>query len=402
MSAPNLHIFNPSSETAIANGTLSYVPNKILLQFENDLSYLPSILAKNEDLVLMNEYEDLSHIDLLHSLSFPVPGQILKRDFFEPQQKIISEIQDYKLWGFAPNWVHKLKKHTAVSSPQFESNPFYNWTEIHKNIFSRTEAKKILDSIISSKGNSIYISENNSPTVLFTTDQVEHFLNKHRQVVLKEPWSSSGRGVIMLRKSTLNTSIIQRINGILKQQGYIMAEPMLDKLIDLSMQFEMKNRELNFIGTGFFSTNSNGQYQANFLNQVPEIDKDILEFMEANIVELKSDLIKAIESSKISEYYQGFLGVDVMIVNENNKIKFQPCVEINLRSNMGTIALYLQKIIHPEAKGTFNIVFNPKETFESIYGVEQQDIKILDGRMHKGTLAIVSPVNKRFGAYIQL
>ncbi len=69
---------------------------------------------------------------------------------------------------------------------------------------------------------------------------------------------------------------------------------------------------------------------------------------------------------------------------------------------MGTIALHLQKIIHPEAKGTFNIIFNPKETFESIYPSVQKEIQEVDNRILKGTLSLVTPNSKRFGAYISL
>ena len=211
MTAPNLHIFNPSCETAIANGTLSYVPNKTLLTFEQDLAYLPSIFAQNSDLVLMHEYEDLSHIELLHSLSFPTPGQILQRDIFEENQKIISEIHDYKLWGNAPNWINRLKKNKTVQSLEFEKSEFYNWNKEHKELYSRAEAKIVLESILNIDNNSIYISNNKLPEALETVAGIENFLKKHEQIVLKEPWSSSGRGIMMLRKSSLNTSIVQRI-----------------------------------------------------------------------------------------------------------------------------------------------------------------------------------------------
>ena len=69
---------------------------------------------------------------------------------------------------------------------------------------------------------------------------------------------------------------------------------------------------------------------------------------------------------------------------------------------MGTVALHLQEIIHPEAKGTFNIVFNPKKSFEDIYSQVSKTAIMEDQRIVKGTLSIVSPQAKQFGAYIDL
>ena len=399
---PNLHIFNPSCETAIANGTVSYIPNNILLTFEHNLSYLPSIFANNNDLVLMPEYEELSHIELLHSYNFPVPGQILQNDFFEEHQKIISEINNYKLWGYAPNWIHRLKKNKTVNSPKFEASFFYNWSENHKQIYSRTTAKGILENIIENQSNPIYITKSKIASVFTSVEQIEAFLINYKQIVLKEPWSSSGRGILMLRKSNLNSSITQRIKGILKQQNYIMAEAMLDKKLDLALHFKITNGKVEYFGDTYFSTNTNGQYQANFINRLPDMSSEIKLFLESNIKVLQKDLLRALAQSEIPKYYDGFLGVDVMIVKENDKLVFQPCVEINLRNNMGTIALHLQKLIHPEAKGTFNIVFNPKQTFEAIYKQINRETVVDNKQILRGTLALISPKGKRFGAYISL
>ena len=401
MKAPDLHIFNPSCETAIANGTISYLPNKTLQTFEDDLAYLPSVLADSKDLLLMPKYEDLAHLELLHQFSFPIPGQILQSDFFDEKQRIISEIENYKLWGWAPNWIHRLKKNKRVSASGFEKSAFYSWSGKHKEIYSRKTAKLVLEAL-SKNNSSLYIHSQFHPQVLETIEELDDFLSKHKQIVLKEPWSSSGRGIIMLRKSFLNSSIIQRVKGVFQQQEYIMAEPMLNKQMDMAMHFEIKNKLVTYRGETYFQTGSNGQYQANYLNQYPDVNAVVLDFLKANVKQVKLDLLKAISDSEIPQYYEGFLGVDIMIIEQEGHLLFQPCVEINLRNNMGTVALHLQEIIHPDAKGTFNIVFNPKKPFGEIYSqINRKAIKE-DGRIIKGTLPIVSPEGKQFGAYIDL
>jgi len=398
---PDLYIFNPTCEAAIANGTVSYSPNKTLARFEKDLAYLPSILAQNKDLVLMDKYEDLSHIELLHSLSFPTPGQILQSDFLTPNQKIISELNHYKLWGWAPNWIHRLKKPLDV--PKFQKSSFYNWDNLHKEIHSRNTAKNILESILTQNPNTIYIPKELKAQKLKSEEDIEVFLTQHKQIVLKEPWSSSGKGVLMLRKNTLNSAIKQRIKSILKQQTYLMGEPLLNKLMDMSMHFEIKNKEILYRGESYFKTNSNGQYRGNYLNCFPDnTDAEIIRFVETHKKNLQTDLKDAISQSPIPLLYEGNFGVDIMLVKINNQIKFQPCVEINLRNNMGTIALQLQKIIHPEAKGILNIVVDTKVSFEQVYKEAERKQIVENNRILKGTLPLVSTKEKRFGAFINL
>ena len=55
---------------------------------------------------------------------------------------------------------------------------------------------------------------------------------------------------------------------------------MLDKQLDLAMHFDIKNKQVEFIGDTYFSTNTNGQYQANYLNQYPEASTEVLEFLK--------------------------------------------------------------------------------------------------------------------------
>ena len=54
--------------------------------------------------------------------------------------------------------------------------------------------------------------------------------------------------------------------------------------------------------------------------------------------------------------YDNYLGVDMMICFENDEYKLHPCVEINLRMNMGTVARILyDRFISSISGGFFNI-----------------------------------------------
>ena len=52
---PDLYFFNPTCETAVVNGSETYVAPKILRDFEEDLSLLPMLLTSPNDLVLTSQ-----------------------------------------------------------------------------------------------------------------------------------------------------------------------------------------------------------------------------------------------------------------------------------------------------------------------------------------------------------
>ena len=56
--------------------------------------------------------------------------------------------------------------------------------------------------------------------------------------------------------------------------------------------------------------------------------------------------------------YTGFVGIDMMIVRDDNRMKCHPCVEINPRMNMGILAMqaYLRPFFFNEAGGGGSVV----------------------------------------------
>ena len=59
--------------------------------------------------------------------------------------------------------------------------------------------------------------------------------------------------------------------------------------------------------------------------------------------------------------YVGYMGVDMMIYeDESGEFGIQPCVEINLRYNMGIVSIALQRYLQESVEGVLNIRFSPK------------------------------------------
>ncbi|HKJ80355.1 MAG TPA: hypothetical protein VKA10_12500, partial [Prolixibacteraceae bacterium] len=74
---PNIFLFNPACEYAVANGNKHWQPNSILQKMETDLSLLPLYLANPNDFVLVRKE--------------------ISADFMESLQRLITHLPEIKL-----------------------------------------------------------------------------------------------------------------------------------------------------------------------------------------------------------------------------------------------------------------------------------------------------------------
>ena len=84
--------------------------------------------------------------------------------------------------------------------------------------------------------------------------------------------------------------------------------------------------------------------------------------------------------------------------NEKPVFRIHPCVEINLRMNMGVVARFLyDRYVHSGSIGRFVIDYHPSEG-EALQEHERMSatypLKIREGRVYSGYLPLV-PVHRR-------
>lgn len=403
--APKVFIYNPTCEIAIANGTLSFMPNKTLSKFENDLDVLPLYFTDENDVLLVRQIPDEKFLNTLLHAGISLPKFKLLESALQDHNFINRPKQSLQAWGWSPRIHHILKPFKQSCSKEFLNQPNAFWKNEHRELYGRKTGLEVLKRFLEDSESDKYISENLIARVCTSIEEIENLIKEWKQIVIKAPLSSSGRGLQVLRKSYLNDSIIQWINGTLEAQGYVTVEALVDKKHDFSLQYFCDGKgNLAYIGPGFFETNTNGQYEGNILGGMPKCLTNDLQEPQMN--ELSKGISRAIETSDIVMNYTGYLGVDCMLFDDiNGDRKIQPCVEINLRYNMGTLALTLDKYLSPKTKGAFKMIFKPKSSFDVFH--EQMEKKhpfeIKDGKWLKGYLPLVSPYqNKNFGAYILL
>ena len=131
----NIYLFNPTCEYAIANGTVSWQPNRILQKMEADLATLPLFFAQPHDKVVVPQLPSKSYIEHLQKVGFEAPGFVLKENLVAA--KIDYPINKLLPWGWSPA-AHKLFSPIKAScSTEFKASPVFNWQTEYKDLYSK-------------------------------------------------------------------------------------------------------------------------------------------------------------------------------------------------------------------------------------------------------------------------
>lgn len=134
-----------------------------------------------------------------------------------------------------------------------------------------------------------------------------------------------------------------------------MAEPIYDKVVDFAMEFYAeKQNGVRFAGYSLFETDTHGNYKLNLLLSNTEIENRLAAYVSREILhEVRSCLLSALQRL-LKDDYEGYLGVDMMICRLTEEFVVHPCVEINLRMNMGVVSrLFFDRYVSPSSSGQY-------------------------------------------------
>ena len=397
----DLYFFNPTCETAVANGSETFMAAQVLREFESDLSFLPMIFTSPGDWVLSEKRPSETFVDDLKTAHFPVSATASKSELLKSKKQEFTRMVP---WGWSPAAHFYLKELKGRTSSAFRSSRVFNWQSGHRALYERKTSAALTGQFLAEFGPGNYCSSDAVASVLCSESEILAYLEKHRDTVLKSPVSSSGRGVQMIRDGKWGRSDSQWCNAVLQQMGYLMAEPLHRKKLDVSFQYEISaSGKVQYCGHVFFYTNSNGMYQGHFIN------RDTMELIGTDFTVLLDEtglrLASVLEKSVYANLYEGFIGVDAMIVEESGQLKIHPCLEINCRLTMGMLALKAQKLIHPEGKGRFGIFTGQPGAFAAFSEKMKTEKPVIlkEDRFRSGFLALTEPdPEAKFGAYLLL
>ena len=154
-------------------------------------------------------------------------------------------------------------------------------------------------------------------------------------LIFKSLWSSSGRGIFV--SPSFDEPTKTRLQGYLNTQGGFLVDKFYeDKVLDFAMEFFIHpDHTVEFLGYSVFHAAANGTYGYNLVASQDEL----LQHIDTDAALLQQLIhYHQVHLSRIA--YHGAVGIDMLKCRDGH---IHPCVEINLRMNMGILALLLHQ-----------------------------------------------------------
>lgn len=314
-----LHIFNPEHDIALAANIERFTPPHAGRELKADLGFIPALWADDGDFVLVDDVD--AALDSVRHL------KKYARDVVFVTLADLSNIPPCKLsvWGWNSSLRFQLLK-AGVEEANLPSIPFLKLLREMSN--RRWAAERVLPELLTDSN--VLIGE------ACPISDLEVIRKSTVPFVLKAPWSSSGRGVRYVDR--LTPQMENWALNIMDRQGFVMMEPLYDKVKDFALEFESTNSGVRYLGLSLFKT-INGAYAGNIL--ASEADKRMMlgKYISMELIDGLAERISAILTVFFHESYRGPFGIDMMVVRDGGKLKVHPCVELNLRRTMGFVAL---------------------------------------------------------------
>ena len=349
-----LHIFNPEHDIALANGMRLVTPPHAARQLKHDLGFIPAFWANEGDVVLV---DDAGHAERAYQRVRP----IIAKHFMKILPDVIfSEYADVKNimvnhidpWGWDYSLYAKLLNEGVCNEAQLPSKSVI--ASIMNLSHRRTSAKQLalMLTVANTTGKSVECD---------SLDKVYQLMAEYNgKMVVKAPWSSSGRGVRFV-EHYVNDTTKRWITNTLAKQKSVMVEPYYRRVMDFGMEFNSRgDGHADYLGLSLFST-ANGAYTGNVIAPEQRKREMLSRYVTADQLDKIKNIVCNTGFAALTSRYEGPFGIDMMIVagNDGNGFMLHPCVEINLRRTMGHLALALTPD-DGDMEGLMQVVFEGK------------------------------------------
>lgn len=349
-----IHFFNPGHEVAVLNSSPFYMPPANVVKMQHDLAFLPAWYAGKEDWVYVyNSIDDNFKTEVLSPLNFQAQSFSIG-NIETVKDELMNQYVEF--WGISPQSIH-LARQISESYNLNLNIPL--WNNEYKKLCSRDFSVFILNNIIEHLPET---KQNIIPEVAENIDQIRYISadSRHRYVV-KAPYSSSGRGLLWLPENGLTRTEVQILNGMLKKQSFVTVEKVLNKKLDFAMEFLITENNITFAGYSVFKTNEKGAYMGNYVESQQSLEQKINQYIDSFLLDKVKQQLMLLAPKYISPFYTGCIGMDMMIYEENGQYYLHPCLEINMRYNMGYLSIKLyEQYISKKSNAFFSIEFSNK------------------------------------------
>lgn len=373
-----LHIFNPENDLALADGGAAYCPPPAASRIAYDLATLPLWFAETDDVVFL---PDELHHDYCRSISsqfnIPVP-------YDGTSAAMLTGVVP---WG----WSAQIRRRLKAMGINDCILPTEGSIDNIRALSNRKTSIRILESL---KGMGIDTPE--IPHYFTEPDDVADFICSLQRSVVKAPWSGSGKGILW-GIGHVEPPMENFYKGIIKRQGGVVCEHYLDPVQEFAMEFLATDGKISFAGYSLFNA-SNGSYSGNIMATDAEIEKVLSQYVPSEyLAAARVSLTSVLEGIIAGSGYEGYLGVDMMIYNEGGRLRLNPCMELNLRMNMGVVSrIFYDRYVTYGKRGRYSVEFRKESSavmrLHSSY-MKDFPLRMDNGRISRGYINL-SPVTE--------
>lgn len=328
----NVYVFNPEHDIALAANLKNFTAPHAGRALRHDLGFLPALWAERGSMVLVDNMEAAKAG--LRKLGLFVESKLVDSMTINKMLKNVTD--DIKIcpWGWDIAMRQNIRRIGIPLSCFLPDNVRLN--RIRRTSHRAWASSHLLPSL-QITGETVGVAEE-----AHSIEDVRSFLAETHKIVLKAPWSSSGRGIrYVISQEDVTPQLNGWINNVIGRQGSVMMEPYYNKVADFGMEFTSDGKgNVRYEGLSLFDT-VNGAYTGNLIADEGYKTGQMSHYIQPMLLEEIKRQAVAILSKSLNGTYAGPLGIDMMIVNTGNKLAVHPCVELNLRMTMGHVAILL-------------------------------------------------------------
>lgn len=374
-----LYIFNPDTDLAVSADSAFYVPPASVRMMMDDLALLPLWYAE-DGVVCSNRPLPADFRQLTEQLGVTacVSGPDVPFDY-----RTVTEVCP---WG----WNRTLVRQLVEAGVSHGVLPDEASLEHGRHWASRAQSIGLLQRLRQFP---------NTCGERFPISSLSQIGPQHMSqggAVAKELWSSSGRGLCRFTLP-LPPDRGGRIERWIRKHGQVVCEPYYDKVEDFAMEFRRDaGGQVHFCGYSLFKTDRNGAYDYNLLMSDEAIEQHLAALVG---IEVLHQVRRACADflTDVLGGYCGYLGIDMMVCREpeSGRMLLHPCVEMNLRMNMGVLAHeFYRRWVVPGSRGKVGIVRFPQKGHLRIWSEalrKTAPLVVENGRVVRGGL-LLTPV----------
>ena len=311
-------LFNPENDIALARGDANFTAPPAAVEMRVAGELLPLFLAEDDDRVICSGVNNQWFNELRSRFG------------------LRADIWNHVTAGFTPSpWGWSLATKRYFERIGFDGSvlPDDKTIERWRRLSHRRTAAKIGDLLAENTDIPVW----DRAVEVDSEETLREMLSSRPSAVVKQPWSSSGRGVRFfdIKKDNLDNFVSQTV-GSIRRQGSVMVERFMPGHSDFALLFECRDGSARFVGSSIFGTDSRGNYSGNLVASEAVISGKTDELLGENGLCAEARLIDALRDAldvAVAREYEGPVGVDVCV----SKGVIHIC-ELNLRYTMGFVA----------------------------------------------------------------